>query len=151
MKTITIRLDEEVFKKAEARRGGRKKSEFYRSIIREYIQDKPAGVEKKQIDVPDIAKENDERLKEMQNQLTFLQLEFQKLSTQLRKFADNKDRKVGSIERNPPIKTESSSPAAKKINSLEMMRDFAEHKTIKKLATYNVFNFFAKEKKEKNS
>ncbi len=101
MKTITIRIDEELFKKAEVRRGGRKKSEFYRSIIIEYIQDKPVGVEKKQIDVPDIAKENealksellfkdelmkrlkDERLKEMQNQLTFLQLEFQKLSTQL--------------------------------------------------------------------
>ena len=101
MKTITIRIDEELFKKAEARRGERKKSDFYRSIIIEYIQDKPVGVEKKQIDVPDIAKENealksellfkdelmkrlkDERLKEMQNQLTFLQLEFQKLSTQL--------------------------------------------------------------------
>ena len=101
MKTITIRIDEELYKKAEARRGGRKKSEFYRSIIIEYIQDKPEGIEKKQIDVPDIAKENealksellfkdelmkrlkDERLKEMQNQLTFLQFEFQKLSTKL--------------------------------------------------------------------
>ncbi len=101
MKTITIRIDEELFKKAEIRRGGRKKSDFYRSIIIEYIQDKPVGVEKKQIEIPDITKENealksellfkdelmkrlkDERLKEMQNQLTFLQLEFQKLSTQL--------------------------------------------------------------------
>jgi hypothetical protein len=101
MKTITIRIDEELFKKAEARRGDRKKSEFYRSIIIEYIQDKSVGKEEKQIDIPDIAKENealksellfkdelmkrlkDERIKEMQNQLTFLQLEFQKLSTQL--------------------------------------------------------------------
>jgi hypothetical protein len=105
MKTITIRINEELFKKAEARRGGRKKSEFYSSIIMEYIQDKPGEGEKegekKQIDIPDIAKENDslksellfkdelmkrlkdERIKEMQNQLTFLQLEFQKLSTHL--------------------------------------------------------------------
>ena len=101
MKTITIRLDEELFKKAETRRGDRKKSEFYRSIIAEYLENKPVGEEKKQISPPDIAKENealksellfkdelmkrlkDERLKEMQNQLTFLQIEFQKLSTQL--------------------------------------------------------------------
>ena len=100
MKTITIRIDEELFKKTEARRGGRKKSEFYRSIIKEYLQDKPIE-DDEQIELPAIAKENealrsellfkdelmkrlkDERLKEMQNQLTFLQLEFQKLSTQL--------------------------------------------------------------------
>ena len=100
MKTITIRIDEELFKKTEARRGSRKKSEFYRSIIKEYLQDKPIE-DDEQIELPAIAKENealrsellfkdelmkrlkDERLKEMQNQLTFLQLEFQKLSTQL--------------------------------------------------------------------
>jgi len=102
-KTITIRIDEQLFEKAEARRGGRKKSEFYRNIISDYLSEKPEVLQKKQEIPSDISKENDalkaelsfkdelmkklkdERLKEMQNQLVFLQLEFQKLSSQLLK------------------------------------------------------------------
>ncbi len=101
MKAITFRVDEELFKKAEERRGDRKRSEFYRSILTEYLTDKPAGDQNKDNQVLNVSKETetlqaeleykdaiiktmkDERIKDMQSQLNFLQMEYQKLSSQV--------------------------------------------------------------------
>lgn len=109
MKTITIRVDEEIFQQIEARRGEASKSDFYRNILIEYISDKPENTLNKPEDnlenseyVLNIRKENetlrtdashkdailvlkDDRIKDLQNQLGFLQFEYQKLSNQLYK------------------------------------------------------------------
>lgn len=109
MKTITIRVDEEIFQQIEARRGEASKSDFYRNILIEYISDKPEIAPNKPEDdlenseyVLNIRKENetlrtdashkdailvlkDDRIKDLQNQLGFLQFEYQKLSNQLYK------------------------------------------------------------------
>lgn len=109
MKTITIRIDEEIFQQIEARRGEVSKSDFYRNILIEYISDKPENALNKPEDdlesseyVLNIRKENetlrtdashkdailvlkDDRIKDLQNQLGFLQFEYQKLSNQLYK------------------------------------------------------------------
>ncbi len=109
MKTITIRVDEEIFQQIEARRGEASKSDFYRNILIEYISDKPEEALSKPEDnlesseyVLNIRKENetlrtdashkdavlvlkDDRIKDLQNQLGFLQFEYQKLSNQLYK------------------------------------------------------------------
>jgi metal-responsive CopG/Arc/MetJ family transcriptional regulator len=109
MKTITIRIDEEIFQQIEARRGEASKSDFYRNILIEYISDKPENAPNKPEDdlesseyVLNIRKENetlrtdashkdailvlkDDRIKDLQNQLGFLQFEYQKLSNQLYK------------------------------------------------------------------
>jgi hypothetical protein len=100
MKTITFRVDDELFKLAEIRRGDRKKSEFYRSILMEYLSNNHDNLREKEY-ISDIKKEiqelrnqlqykdeilkrlKDERIRDIQNQLTFLQFEFQKLSSQL--------------------------------------------------------------------
>ncbi len=109
MKTITIRIDEEIFQQIEAKRGEASKSDFYRNILVEYISDKPENTLNKPEDdlesseyVLNIRKENetlrtdashkdailvlkDDRIKDLQNQLGFLQFEYQKLSNQLYK------------------------------------------------------------------
>jgi metal-responsive CopG/Arc/MetJ family transcriptional regulator len=109
MKTITIRIDEEIFQQIEAKRGEASKSDFYRNILIEYISDKPENAQNKPEDdlesseyVLNIRKENetlktdashkdailvlkDDRIKDLQNQLGFLQFEYQKLSNQLYK------------------------------------------------------------------
>ncbi len=109
MKTITIRVDEEIFQQIEAKRGEASKSDFYRNILIEYISDKPENTLSKLEDdlesseyVLNIRKENetlrvdashkdailvlkDDRIKDLQNQLGFLQFEYQKLSNQLYK------------------------------------------------------------------
>ena len=109
MKTITIRIDDEIFQQIEARRGEASKSDFYRNILIEYISDKPENAQNKPEDdlesseyVLNIRKENetlrtnashkdailvlkDDRIKDLQNQLGFLQFEYQKLSNQLYK------------------------------------------------------------------
>ena len=65
------------------------------------------------------------------------------------KFAYNQCQKVESTENIeiPSLKNESSAHEPEKFNALEMIRDFAGHKTIKKLASVNVFNFFNEEQK----
>jgi len=100
MKTITIRVDEELFQQIEEKRGDRSKSDFYRSVLVEYISNKPEEEMNKSESILNILKENenlkmdlshnndlmrlkDERIRDMQNQLGFLQLEYQKLSTQV--------------------------------------------------------------------
>lgn len=106
MKTITIRVDEEIFQQIEDKRGDASKSEFYRSMLVEYLSDKPAGDLNKSeyavntIDAVKTREENDalrselahkedilrlmgERVKDLQSQLWFVQLEYQKLSSQL--------------------------------------------------------------------
>jgi metal-responsive CopG/Arc/MetJ family transcriptional regulator len=109
MKTITIRIDEEIFQQIEAKRGEASKSDFYRNILIEYISDKPENAQNKPEDdlesseyVLNIRKENEtlrtdashkdailvlkeDRIKDLQNQLGFLQFEYQKLSNQLYK------------------------------------------------------------------
>jgi len=99
---ITFKIDEELFKKVEAKRGDRTKSEFYRSIINDYLSNKPHEDNTNQ-QVSNLAKEfeilraemaykdamiksmKDEKIKDMQSQLNFLQIEYQKLSSQLLK------------------------------------------------------------------
>ncbi len=104
MKTITIRVDEELFQQIEEKRGERSKSDFYRSVLVEYISNKPEEDTNKSESILNILKENekenekmktelshnndlmrlkDERIRDLQNQLGFLQLEYQKLSTQV--------------------------------------------------------------------
>ncbi|MCX9012200.1 MAG: hypothetical protein OIN66_13895 [Candidatus Methanoperedens sp.] len=106
MKTITIRVDEEIFQQIEAKRGETSKSEFYRNILVEYLSDKPAEDLNKTeyavntTDTVRAREENDalrselthkedilrlmgERVKDMQSQLWFMQLEYQKLSSQI--------------------------------------------------------------------
>ncbi|SNQ62687.1 hypothetical protein [Candidatus Methanoperedens nitratireducens] len=109
MKTITIRVDEAIFQQIEARRGEASKSDFYRNILIEYISNKSENALNKPEDdlesseyVLNIRKENetlrtdashkdamlvlkDDRIKDLQNQLGFLQFEYQKLSNQLYK------------------------------------------------------------------
>ncbi len=100
MKTVTIRVDEDLFQQIEARRGDKSKSDFYRDILVEYLSNKPEENLNKHEHVLSMAKENetlksdllhkdvmlrlmDERTKDLQQQLGFLQLEYQKLSTQV--------------------------------------------------------------------
>ena len=100
MKTITIRVDDEIFQQIEEKRGDRSKSDFYRSVLVEYISNKPEEEMNKSESILNILKENenlktdlshnnglmrlkDERIRDMQSQLGFLQLEYQKLSTQV--------------------------------------------------------------------
>ncbi len=109
MKTITIRVDETIFQQIEARRGEASKSDFYRNILIEYISNKSENALNKPEDdlesseyVLNVRKENetlrtdashkdamlvlkDDRIKDLQNQLGFLQFEYQKLSNQLYK------------------------------------------------------------------
>jgi hypothetical protein len=63
------------------------------------------------------------------------------------KFVFNLGPNVKTIDviKKPVINSESSAP--KQTNALEMMWDFAEHKTNKKLIADDVFNFYAEEKK----
>ena len=106
MKTITIRVDEDTFQQIEAKRGETSKSEFYRNILVEYLSNKPAeNLNKTEyaVNTTDAVKareENDslrgelthredmlrlmgERVKDLQSQLWFMQLEYQKLSNQI--------------------------------------------------------------------
>ena len=100
MKTITIRVDEELFQQIEAKRENSSKSDFYRDILVEYLSNKPEDDPNKDEYVLSLKKENetlrtelshkedmlrltDERTKDLQNQLGFLQFEYQKLSSQV--------------------------------------------------------------------
>ena len=100
MNTITIRVDDDLFQQIEAKRGDKSKSDFYRDILIEYLSNKPEENLNKYEYAVNITKENEnlktdlshkddllrlmgERTKDLQNQLGFLQLEYQKLSTQV--------------------------------------------------------------------
>ena len=102
MKTITIRLDDDLFQQIETKRGEVSKSDFYRDILVEYLSDKPADDPNKYEYIMNIKKENetlrtdlnhkvdmlrlmDDRTKDLQSQLGFLQFEYQKLSGQILK------------------------------------------------------------------
>ncbi len=63
------------------------------------------------------------------------------------KFAYDQGHNVTTTEeiKKPAVNPGSSAP--KQTNALEMMWDFAEHKTNKKLIADDVFNFYAEEKK----
>jgi predicted nuclease with TOPRIM domain len=102
MKTIRFKIDDELFNKVNALRGNTGKTEFYGRILIEYLSKKPEE-DRTSKQVSDLVNEfealraelaykdaqikamKDERIKDMQNQLNFLQSEFQKLSSQLLK------------------------------------------------------------------
>ena len=94
MKTISIRVEDNLFNEIEALRGKKPKNEFYRKLLEYYLK-KPKG--NKTEDDSNILKENeslkaelvhrvnvnkimDERIKSLENQLGFLQHEYGKIS-----------------------------------------------------------------------
>ncbi len=99
MKTIRFKIDEELLKKVDAIRGHTSKTVFYTKILNEYISKKSEDNHTSD-QVSNLVKEfeklraemtykdaliksmKDEKIKDMQNQLNFLQLEYQKLSNQ---------------------------------------------------------------------
>lgn len=119
MKTITIRLEDDVFNKIEERRGKKSKSDFYREIIENSLNiteddlnnpeyDKLQNeYEKNQVEYDKLQSEyrslqseyesiktdsqkreaiekiQYERIRDLQNQVGFLQLEFSKLNDRL--------------------------------------------------------------------
>ncbi|MFZ3059854.1 MAG: hypothetical protein WA102_08970 [Candidatus Methanoperedens sp.] len=106
MKTITIRVEDDIFNKIEEHRGLKSKSEFYRKLIEDYLN-KPEdslNIHEDSLNnseyVRNILKENEsmkaelthkqELLKmandwinDMRNQVGFLQFEYQKISGRL--------------------------------------------------------------------
>lgn len=102
MKTIRFKIDEELLKKVDAIRGLTSKTVFYTKILNEYISKKPEDnhsnnqisnlvneFEKLRAEMAYkdalIKSMKDEKIKDMQNQLNLLQLEYQKLLNQLLK------------------------------------------------------------------
>lgn len=103
METITIRVDETLFQQLEGRRGDKSKSDFYRELISDYLNtdkgeffDVAVHVEKidsleSQVNElkADLSQKtvmneiNSERIKDLQKQLGWMQLEYQKLSNRL--------------------------------------------------------------------
>ncbi len=100
MKTIRFKIDDQLFQKVDALRGTTGKTEFYSRILNEYISKKPeddhtskqvsnlvSEFEKLRAEMAykdaQIKAMKDEKIKDMQSQLNFLQLEYQKLSSQL--------------------------------------------------------------------
>ncbi len=100
MKTIRFKIDDELFQKLDALKGTTGKTEFYSRIFNEYLSKKPQE-DRTSKQVSDLASEfeklraemaykdaqiramKDEKIKDMQSQLNFLQGEYQKLSSQL--------------------------------------------------------------------
>ncbi len=97
MQSITIRIDDETFKEIEMRRGTESKSDFYRDVIAHYLQTNVSSQERleylKKIDKLEadmkIKEENirinNTRIEDLQKQVGFLQLEYQKLTERLPK------------------------------------------------------------------
>ncbi len=84
MATITIRVDDSVFKKIEMRRGDRNKSEYYREIL-EYFLSHEDNLNTKDEDllaerqkVIEYLQEENRKLLELLNQAQILQLQAQK-------------------------------------------------------------------------
>jgi len=105
MKTITIRLEDDVFNKIDEQRGTTLKSDFYRELIEYHLNKSESGlntIEYKKLEIEYerlkseyevlktelqhtevIQKIQEERIKDLQNQVGFLQLEYQKVSDRL--------------------------------------------------------------------
>jgi hypothetical protein len=105
MKTITIRLEDDVFNKIEDQRGTKLKSDFYRELIEYHLNKSKSDLNKDEYAVIQseyerikseydtikselqhheaIKKIQDDRIKDLQNQVGFLQLEYQKVSDRL--------------------------------------------------------------------
>lgn len=106
MSTITIRVDDELFKEIEKRRGDKNKSDFYREILTEYLmrtnEDIMNTAEGKRIQVntipntteykalqtelrhkEELIKSKEERILDLQTQLGWLQMEHSKLSDRI--------------------------------------------------------------------
>lgn len=95
MQSITIRIDDETFKEIEIRRGTESKSDFYRDVIAHYLQTNVSNQERfeyqKIIDKLEadmrVKDENikitNTRVDDLQKQLGFLHLEYQKLTDRL--------------------------------------------------------------------
>ncbi len=100
MKTIRFKIDDELFKKLDTLKGNMGKTEFYSKILNEYLLKKPeedhtnkqvsnliSEFEKLRADMAykdaQIKAMKDEKIKDMQSQLNFLQVEYQKLTSQL--------------------------------------------------------------------
>jgi NurA-like 5'-3' nuclease len=105
MKTITIRLDDDVFNKIEEQRGTKLKSDFYRELIEYHLNKSDSYLNKNEyISIQSeyerikteyesnrtelqhqeaIRKIQDDRIRDLQNQVGFLQLEYQKVSDRL--------------------------------------------------------------------
>lgn len=98
MKTIRFKIDEELFNKVNALRGNAGKTEFYSRILNEFLSKKPeedrtskqvsnlvSEFEKLRAELAykdaHIKAMKDEKIRDMQNQLNFLQIEYQKLSS----------------------------------------------------------------------
>lgn len=107
MKTIRFKIDDELFNKLNTLRGNTGKTEFYSKILNEYLSKKPeedqtskqvsnliSEFEKLRAEMAykdaQIKAMKDEKIKDMQSQLNFLQLEYQKLSSQLLRPAPSK-------------------------------------------------------------
>lgn len=106
MSTITIRVDDELFKEIEKKRGDKNKSDFYRKILTEYLlrtnEDFVNTVEDERIQVntilntteykelqtelrhkEELIKSKEERINDLQVQLGWLQMEHSKLSDRI--------------------------------------------------------------------
>lgn len=102
METITIRVDETVFKQLEEKRGDKSKSDFYRDALSDYLNkkfDETESIEyldriKSQGEYirqlkADLAQKiveneiNSNRIQDMQKHVGWMQLEYQKLSDRL--------------------------------------------------------------------
>lgn len=106
MKTITIRVDDELFKEIEAKKGDKNKSDFLREIISEYLkntaEDNVSTSEDERIQEntvvntgeyerirdelkhkEELIKSKEERILDLQTQLGWLQMEHSKLNDRI--------------------------------------------------------------------
>ncbi len=94
MTTITLRIDDELFEKLDKLRGTKQKSDFYRDILEDYV--KLGGLYnidsillerdrlKSDLDhSQDIIRVQTERIQDLQKDIGFLQLEYQKINDRL--------------------------------------------------------------------
>lgn len=105
MHTITIRIEDEMFNEIEMMRGTQSKSEFYRKILEDHLNSAEDGINtdeynllnneykslKSEYDAlntklqhcKEVTQVHVDRVVDLQNQLGFMQLEFQKISGRL--------------------------------------------------------------------
>lgn len=105
MPTISIRIEDELFSKIELKRGTQSKSEFYRKILEDYLDLNEDNLNTEKYNLlnneyeilkseyntldtelqhcKEITQVHVDRISDLQNQLGFLQLEFQKISGRL--------------------------------------------------------------------
>lgn len=105
MHTITIRIEDELFTEIEVNRGTQSKSEFYRKILEDYLNSTEDNLNTEKYNLlnneykslkseynaldtklqhcKDVTQVHIDRISDLQNQLGFMQLEFQKISGRL--------------------------------------------------------------------